>query len=630
MKNKLLFKKVIAFTALIIFGFSDTLSAQNAVKDTDPKNDIMFQTFGWDEYKQARMSSVGGLYSFYSNAEQAKYLNDAGIDMMWFPPASQSMGGTGYIPTKLFNFSKTEWGTEAQLKTMLAEYNNLGMYPIADVVVNHRGGTTGWMDFTEPTWDCTAITKNDEASTDPGNTGIKPCGSNDTGENYGSARDLDHTNAVVRSDVKKFLGLLKDLGFKGWRWDVAKGFAASYFGEYITASTPYYSVGEYWDGGTSTLMSWVDGTGKKSGAFDFANYYKLSGAIKGDSYGQLMSGSRMYGLAGVIGYDDKAVTFVDNHDTFVDANNYVPDDKVVKGYAYILTHPGIPCVWAAHYYGGSYTKENVTRTYTDHQLEINKLMGVRKQNGINAYSSINVVQSGTTYAAYISATYNTPAVVAVRLGSGTWTPEGTGWIENASGTGYKVWSKKAITTPKIPTEQEVKISLIGDGISSWTVDVPMASIDNKNYTLENYSFKGGPVKFRANSDWTLNWGGTGLSGKGVQDGGNITVAVGKYNVSFNRETGIYDFGFLSREDFNKNEDFANIKVYPNPSQSDWNIAADERIISVTVSNILIDSPATVIISGNTAIISGELLPQGMHFATIKTINSVKTIKLIKE
>ena len=36
-------------------------------------------------------------------------------------------------------------------KKMLANMNARGLYPIADVVVNHKG-TKNWTDFTNPTW----------------------------------------------------------------------------------------------------------------------------------------------------------------------------------------------------------------------------------------------------------------------------------------------------------------------------------------------------------------------------------------------------------------------------------------------------------------------------------------------
>jgi hypothetical protein len=55
--------------------------------------------------------------------------------------------------------------------------NSRGVYPIADVVVNHRNGTTGWTDFTNPTWGCETICSNDDAA-NPANvyTGCRPSG----------------------------------------------------------------------------------------------------------------------------------------------------------------------------------------------------------------------------------------------------------------------------------------------------------------------------------------------------------------------------------------------------------------------------------------------------------------------
>jgi hypothetical protein len=69
-------------------------------------------------------------------------------------------------------------------------------------------------------------------------------------------------------------------------------------------------------------------------------------------------------------------------------------NNIPKAYAYILTHPGIPCVFAPHYYGGSYTKDGVTRNYSNYAGNINKLMIARKTAGIDAWSSVTIDQSG--------------------------------------------------------------------------------------------------------------------------------------------------------------------------------------------------------------------------------------------
>ena len=451
MKNK--------FFTLFLSLFSLGASAQAYL------DDIMLQSFGWDEYTQTRNTSEGGLYGFYTN--HAGELKAAGFDMVWLPPASKSTGGVGYFPTEWYNFSQTSWGTEAQLTKMLSTLNANGINPIADIVVNHRSGSTNWTDFTNPTWGCETIVNNDEATysyyNDKTYVGCLPSGAADTGDGFGGSRDLDHTNATVQNGVIEYLGKLKAMGFKGWRWDVAKGFAPQYFEKYITASAPYYSVGEYWDSNPEVLKNWINGTASTSGAFDFATYYKLSETFvtsqekqkdgvtpvqsATNQYSALNVGGAMAGLAGQYGYADKAVTFVDNHDTFVHPSAFVKSVDILKAYTYILTHPGIPCVFAPHYYGGTYTKDGITRTYsTSNKATIDKLMSVRKTNGINAYSSITIDRAEAgLYAAYIKKTStDAEPVVAMKIGPYDWTPAGTGWNLVVTNTEYKVWSKSVV------------------------------------------------------------------------------------------------------------------------------------------------------------------------------------------
>ncbi len=406
------------------------LSAQSAAN----VNDVMLQAFGWDVHTQSSVSSEGGLYNYLKNRSGS--FVTAGFNVIWLPPPSKSTGGVGYIPTELFNFSQTVYGSEAQLRALLTAFNTSTprIHPMADIVVNHRGGSTNWTDFTNPTWDCHSITSNDEANFGT-ITGVRPCGTPDTGEDFNGGRDLDHTNIQVQLGVKEYLTRLKALGFDSWRWDVAKGFSASYFGDYINSSSPYASVGEYWDGNSATLKTWINGTGGRSAAFDFALYYNaLQPAINNGNYAA-MSGNP--GLAGQYGYADKAVTFIDNHDTFVKPGSFVTGANIMKGYAYILTHPGIPCVFFPHYFGGSYSKDGVTVNYPANQLAINAILAIRKSNGINAYSSVVVTNASSFYSATID------NKVVVKIGPGMWNP-GTGWILKTSGTDYAIWEREII------------------------------------------------------------------------------------------------------------------------------------------------------------------------------------------
>lgn len=467
MIKKLLFRKIF-FLCLFLFSILGT-SAQTF------KDDIMMQAFSWDVHNQASITAEGGLYNFLNN--RAGSYAAAGISVLWMPPPSKSTGGVGYIPTELYNFSQTVYGTESQLTTLLTNLNSSSpkIHAMADVVVNHRGGSTNWTDFTNPTWDCKSITSTDEANTGV-ITGVRPCGTADTGDDFNGGRDLDHRDIQVQNGVKEYLNRLKGLGFDSWRWDLVKGFSASYVGTYITDSAPHGSVGEYWDGNTTNVKNWVDGTSKKSTAFDFPLYYNLSSALLGN-YTKLAGTP---GLSSQTGYKDLAVTFIDNHDTFV-KTEWIAEANVMKGYAYIMTHPGIPCVFFSHYYGGTYSKDNVTRTYTSHENEINVLMAVRKANAINALSSTSIQTASTTeYLAIID------GKVAVRLGNTSTLPTGTGWIENASGIGYKVWSKVAVNLA--PT---VAITPVGGSfVAGTTQSVTIAATDDKAGSVVYYTTDG--------------------------------------------------------------------------------------------------------------------------------------------
>jgi len=443
----------------------------------------MLQSFGWDEYSQPKITAAGNYYKFMQ--AKAVELKAAGFDMIWMPPPSASTGGDGYIPTELYNFNSS-WGTATDLTNATAALKAVGIHPIADVVVNHRNGTTNWSTFTNPDWGTTSTTDNGTiCSTDELNSGWvssrgpQGTGAADEGQDFSGGRDLNHQSSVVQQGVKAYLAKLKEQGFEGWRWDMVKGYNGSHVKDYNASSTPYFSVGENWDG-SSVIIPWIDASG--SAAFDFVTYYNMcQQAFKNSNWAALGSGTTMGGVAGTYGYSEKAVTFVDNHDTFVSSDAPSADaTKIMEGYAYILTHPGIPCVFMPHYYGGSYSKDGVTRNFgTGNKTKIDELMAVRKTSKIDAWSSISVANTSGYYAAYIKKRYaDTDAAVAVCIGTTSWTPSGSGWVLNTSGTGYKVWSKSAIlTAPSISPSS-------GTYFSTQTVTMTASAGSTIYYTID--------------------------------------------------------------------------------------------------------------------------------------------------
>lgn len=87
------------------------------------------------------------------------------------------------------------------------------------------------------------------------------------------------------------------------------------------------------------------------------------------------------------------------------------------------------------------------------------------------------------------------------------------------------------------------VSMIG-AFNNWNGDVPM-NRDAANpdlWTLTRSWFADSEVKFRENNDWSVNWGNTGWpTGTGEDNGPNIPLLAGTYDVTFNASTLDYSF-----------------------------------------------------------------------------------------
>lgn len=67
---------------------------------------------------------------------------------------------------------------------------------------------------------------------------------------------------------------------------------------------------------------------------------------------------------GLLGWwPSRSVTFIDNHDTGSSQQHWpFPADKVATGYAYIMTHPGMPCVFWEHLFDWGQEVANTIKT----------------------------------------------------------------------------------------------------------------------------------------------------------------------------------------------------------------------------------------------------------------------------
>lgn len=94
----------------------------------------------------------------------------------------------------------------------------------------------------------------------------------------------------------------------------------------------------------------------------------------------------------------------------------------------------------------------------------------------------------------------------------------------------------------------------GSTVTGWDSDTDMVTTDGITYTLENVviTVPGNDpgVKFRKDDAWTVNWGGNGFpSGTATQNGPNIPATNGTYNVTFNKNSGAYNFELVSGTTF---------------------------------------------------------------------------------
>ncbi|WPT13856.1 Alpha-amylase isozyme 3A [Picochlorum sp. SENEW3] len=400
---------------------------------------IMVQAFGWDS-----CNHDGHWYSMVE--KELSIMKSVQCTHVWLPPPSASVSKEGYLPTQYYDLS-SRYGNFDSLVSLNRALLDQGMAPIADVVINHRCADAQdengvWNTFRDDIphpgaridWGPWAITCND-----PDFNGK---GSRDTGDDYGPSPDLDHSNPKVQEGIIDWLRWLRShVGFEGWRLDFVKGYDGESAKLYVssTLQNGEFAVAEYWSDAAWTdgyleynqnamrqrVCDWLD-EAEYAAAFDFATKALLQEAVKNCEYDRMMdSEGKAPGLLGWWG--ERAVTFVDNHDTGSSQQHWpFPSEHVMQGYAYILTHPGIPCIFWEHLMESSEMGKSLCR-----------LAMLRKSSGIKATSELEILAAEKDmYVARID------GKVMVKLGPrpdmGNLLPE-SGWELYCSGQDWAVW-----------------------------------------------------------------------------------------------------------------------------------------------------------------------------------------------
>ena len=502
---------------------------------------VMLQGFHWT-------SCEGGLdgRTWYAELRASiPELVKTGVNVVWLPPPSQSVSAEGYLPQSLYDLN-TPYGSERELRELIAALNAAGIAPMADVVINHRCADTQdengkWRIFSnanfpayvasgpdddeargadadadasasasaedhdenenenenappsnfDKTWGPWAIVKDDPCFEGEGNM--------DTGDVFDAAPDLDHANARVRGELTTWLRWLRDdVGFAAWRFDYARGYAAKYAKAYAadTTSLRAMNVAEYWpeatweeDGTLATcqnpmrqsMCDWLDAADGACAAFDFATKAVLQEAVSRGEYWRLRDADgKPPGLMGW--WPQRAVTFIDNHDTggngggvpgegrtefprgsgsggsgsgsgsYGQGHWRFPPEHRVLGYAYILSHPGMPCLFWPH------AVRMPDDSGGDMAADIARLCAIRREVGIQADSAITIVLAEADM--YVARIEGAHAELAVKLGPRYDLPEEIlpatdVWTLLTSGEGYALWSRPKRSSKPRNLEEEL-------------------------------------------------------------------------------------------------------------------------------------------------------------------------------
>lgn len=520
---------------------------------------VMLQGFYWDSYQETKWQNL---------TAQSDELSQS-FKLIWIPQSAncrhQSMG---YDPVYWFSNYNCSFGSETHLRNMINTFKEKGTGIIADVVVNHRCGVNNWTDFPTETWNGKTyklgpehICCTDEVRNQPGQA--TPTGAPDTGDDFGSARDLDHTSPTVQDNVKDYTKfLLTELGYTGFRYDMVKGFGGQYVGIYNRFSKPTFSVGEFWDG-YDAIVNWINATGKESAAFDFPFKYAVKEAFANNDFSKLVwkANGTTDQPAGLIhaGYAQYAVTFIDNHDTSRDGNAF--QGNVVAANAFMLCSPGTPCVFYKH--------------WTAYKDALKPLIAVRNAVGVSNTSAVRVLRADRN--CYMAEVTGSKGKLVVKIGSAQVSPDGyTNADIKASGTDYCVWAKTGGTTPVTPTDP--------DPVTPPSTDAFTVYFDNgaSNWTTPHIHYWGGTS--------VSSWPGVAMT-KAEGNVWKYQVAAGTTGLLFNAGDG----------DASKTADFV---AKPNHvystagDQGEYSGAGGGGTDPVTPPNPSVDMPSQLYILGN--------------------------------
>jgi alpha-amylase len=413
------------------------------LRTNGPGGGVMMQAFYWD------VPAGGNWWNTVRSKISA--WDAAGISSIWLPPANKAMNGAysmGYDPFDYYDFGnynqqgsvETRFGSKTELQNLVTTAHNYNIRVYADIVINHNSGGqseynpfTGTNTYTKFTpasgkfarsyWD---FHPNDVRQSDEGV--------------FGGFPDLSHSKAYVQDWLWKRSDSMgkyykNNMGFDGWRFDYVKGFGGWVVRDWVD-NVGGFAVGEYWDSNASLLKGWVDATGRRASAFDFACYYAMDAAFDGNDLTKL-NGDMLWKRDPF-----KAVTFVANHDTDIIWNKML-------AYAYILTHEGYPCIFYRDY-----------EEWLD-KSKLNNLIWIKRNKAVGNTSILFADNDE-----YVARRNGTPGLVVYLNNSNSWLER---WVPtNWYGTKIKDYTGHSNWQPTTQGDGWVKLQVPPKSYTVWS------------------------------------------------------------------------------------------------------------------------------------------------------------------
>ena len=344
-------------------------------------------------------------------AADAARLRDAGFTGVWLPPAykgAQGRDDVGYGVYDTYDLGEfdqkgtvpTKYGTKDEYLAAIRAMQKAGLAVLADIVLNHRMGAdacetveaescdpgdrnkdsgaetaiSAWTKFTFPgrggkysafQWNHSHFDGVDWDDKTKRKGVFHLDGKDWEGEvddehgnyDYLMGADLDMENPEVLAELDRWgEWYLQTTGVDGFRLDAVKHIRFTFFTHWLEnlrgkSGRELWAVGEYWSPELADLTHYLDSCGKTMCLFDVPLHFNF---VRASSSGGNFDMRRIFEGTLVEARPERAVTFVDNHDTQPGQalQSWVQGWFKPLAYALILLRrDGVPCVFYGDYYG---------------------------------------------------------------------------------------------------------------------------------------------------------------------------------------------------------------------------------------------------------------------------------------